>query len=259
MTNRRRHNHRLRANGTAGAALALAMGLASGTVAADEWQFSGTATSLEGEVLYDSRHQVVGECRQGLWHPTDHEVTYTESGDESPFATKSLTYLHSALRPSFEFRQPRFDEVMEVENVNDERLLIDWQTNEGGTENYRVPIEGLVVVDAGFDNLVRENWQTLLAGESVDFQFLAPTRGENYDFVLEPAEDDRITAPHVFRIRPTGFVLGFLVDPILLGYDDEGALTDYLGLTNVRKDRDNNYTAHVRYRHENTPDCALVR
>lgn len=226
---------------------------------ADEWNFSGKASSLEGEVLYESRHKIQGECRDGLWRPLEHDVQYLRSSEEEPFATKNLSYGISPLRPSFVFRQPRFDEVMEVENVEDQRLIIDWQTNEGGTENFRVPVDGRVVVDAGFDNLVRENWQTLQAGNSVEFRFLAPTRGENYDFVLEPAEDDRVTSPYVFRIRPTGFVLGFLVEPILLGYDDQGALSQYLGLTNVRKDRDDNYTAHIRYNHENTPDCALVK
>ncbi len=240
------------------AALLTAAVLGTGQASAAEWRFSGEARSLEGEYLYDSFHRVEGECRDGLWRPTAHEVRYTEGEQQEPFATKTLSYELSQLRPSFDFRQPRFDEVMKVENVEDQRLIIDWQTNEGGTENYRVPIEGLMVVDAGFDNLVRLNWQTLLAGDSVEFRFLAPTRGEAYDFVLEPAEDGRIQAPHVFRIRPTGFVLGFLVEPILLGYDDQGALTNYLGLTNVRKDSENNFTAHVRYGQEQIPDCPLV-
>lgn len=233
--------------------------LVASPVLAEEWQFRGEARSLEGEYLYDEQHRLQGECRDDLWHPTDHEVDYRQSGREQLLGTKRLTYEHSALRPSYTFRQPRFDEVMDVENVDDERLLIDWQTNEGGTENYTVAIDGLVVVDAGFDNLVRENWPTLIEGDSVDFQFLAPTRGETYDFVLEPATDERIDAPYVFRIRPTGFIIGFLVDPILLGYDERGALMDYLGLTNVRKDAENNYSAHVRYSHEKTPDCTMVR
>jgi hypothetical protein len=51
----------------------------------------------------------------------------------------------------------------------------------------------------------------------------------------------------------------FLVDPIVLGYDADGLLTDYLGLTNIRKDKDTNYTAHIRYAIEAIPECELTR
>jgi hypothetical protein len=113
-------------------------------------------------------------------------------------------------------------------------------------------------VDAGFDNFVRQNWQSVVAGEPVEFRFLGPTRGEHYGFVLERVENDRVNADHVVQIRPTGMVLRFLVDPIVLGYSNSGALSDYLGLTNIRKNQDENYTAHIRYKVNTTPDCELT-
>jgi hypothetical protein len=229
------------------------------TANAELWSFTGEAESLEGEPLYEEHHKVSGECRDGLWRPQTHEVRYVKPGTDNQFAYKTLDYSESVLRPGFEFMQPTFDEQMIVKNPDDQRLSIEWQTNEGGTETYSVPLSDKVVVDAGFDNLVRENWQQTTAGEPVDFQFLAPTRGEHYGFVLEPAEDDRIKAEMVRRIRPTGMVMRFLVDPILLGYDDRGALKQYLGLTNLRRNADTNYTANIRYQHNQMPGCKLVR
>jgi len=88
---------------------------------------------------------------------------------------------------------------------------------------------------------------------------VAPTRGDYYGFVLEPTGDSRIDAEHLVRIRPSSTLMRFLVDPILLGYNDAGLLTDYLGLTNIRKNEDNNYTAHIRYTIQAMPECELTR
>lgn len=223
------------------------------------WTFTGSATAQEEGREYQERHKMIGECRDGLFLPLEHHVEYVKEGTEDIFARKTLTYDESILRPSLDFRQPAFDERMQVKNVDDKTASIHWQTNEGGTETHEVELTDEVVVDSGFDNLVRTNWQRLTSGESVGFRFLAPTRGEHYDFVLEPAKDSRIDADVVLRIEPSGFVMGFLVEPILLGYSHDGTLTDYLGLTNLRKDRDNNYTAHIRYSHDDTPGCSFIR
>lgn len=240
------------------AALLLVCTLPLSAVAA-EMRFTGKATPLNGgDVLYEERHVVTGVCEGNLFRPSSHKVTYIRSNGET-FAEKTLSYDQSALRPTVDFRQPDFGEVMEIRNRNDTELEIKWQTPEGDTETSTVGVSRRLVADAGFDNLVRRHWPEVTSKERVEFAFLAPTRGKAYGFVLEPAQDDRIKAEHTVLIEPSGTLLSFLVDPILLGYNESGALTDYLGLTNIRKDKDTNYTAHIRYTAETTPDCELTR
>jgi hypothetical protein len=125
-------------------------------------------------------------------------------------------------------------------------------------ETFTVSFDERLVVDAGFDHLVRANWEKVTRGESVEFRFLGPTRGEHYGFVLEPTSNDQLNSDVVLRIRPTGLVLRFLVDPIVLGYNNDGALTEYLGLTNIRENANANFTAHIRYEVEQYPDCELT-
>ena len=240
-------------------AIAVAYCLVAVSATAAEVRFTGEATALDDRrVIYEERHVVEGECAAGRFQPGMQTVSYVRSGDRI-FAEKKLRYGESVLRPTVEFRQPDFDEVMTIDNMNDNRLQIEWQTPGGDTENYMVEVTEALVADAGFDHLVRERWPAVTSGETVEFNFLAPTRGKAYGFVLEPAEDDRISAAYTVRIKPSGTLLRFLVDPILLGYNEQGLLTDYLGLTNIRKDNDTNYTAHIRYRVETTPDCELTR
>ncbi|MDX1558573.1 MAG: hypothetical protein R3193_06690 [Marinobacter sp.] len=227
-------------------------------VLAQDFRFTGSATTDDGSVIYEERHSVDGTCEDGIFRPQQHEVTYHKPDSDEPFARKSLEYDASVLRPTVDFSQPTFDEKLEITYPEPETLLINWQTPRGDSERFEVAYTRDTVVDSGFDNFVRQNWESVLAGEPVEFRFLGPTRGEHYGFVLERVENDWVGADHVVQIRPTGMVLRFLVDPIVLGYSNSGALSDYLGLTNIRKNQDENYTAHIRYSVETSPDCELT-
>lgn len=231
---------------------------ASMPLLAQEYAFTGTATSLDGKALYEEHHTVDGTCQDGVFRPQEHRVDYRKPGADSAFAWKDLDYDASVIRPSVHFVQPDFDEVLKIRYRDSDTLIINWDTPSGGSDRFEVEYTNNTVVDSGFDNLVRENWQSVLAGKPVKFRFLAPTRGDHYGFVLEKTTSDEVEADHVMEIRPTGMVLGFLVDPIVLGYNDNGALTDYYGLTNIRKNQDNNYTAHIRYTVSTYPDCELT-
>lgn len=225
-----------------------------------EMRFTGTAKADDGAVIYTERHRVTGRCEGGQFRPLDHDVAYLRSDSDHPFATKDLSYDSSVIRPTVDFAQPNFNERLEIRYPQPQQLTIRWNTPGPGddTENFSVPFTDRTVVDAGFDNFVRQNWEAVLSGQSIEFRFLGPTRGEHYAFVLEPVENREIEAEHVLQIRPTGMVLRFLVDPIVLGYNENGALTDYLGLTNIRKNPDENYSAHIRYSVETYPDCELT-
>lgn len=239
--------------------LVAALALPTSTLAADI-RFVGTAKPVNGgDAIYQETHEVSGTCEQGRFTPEKHSVHYSRAGEEH-FATKFLSYAQSALRPSVEFTQPDFSEVVEIKNQDDRTLEIIWQTPSGSTDRSTLTVKPLLVADSGFDNLVRQNWTRVVQnGESVKFDMVAPTRGDYYGFILEPADDSRIDAEHLVRIQPSSTLLGFLVDPILLGYNADGLLTDYLGLTNIRKNQDANYTAHIRYTIEATPECELTR
>lgn len=222
------------------------------------FEFTGTAKQ-DGNVLYQEDHRVEGTCSEGVFAPVDHQVSYRnpESGDV--FASKSLSYNNSAFRPQVEFRQPSFGEALTVTYPQEQALNIVWQEPAGDTREFTVPFDQRLVVDSGFDYFVRANWEQIQQGESVEFRFLAPTRGEHYGFVLEPATSVKVDADLTVQIRPTSLLLRVLVDPIVLGYSSEGALTDYLGLTNIRQDAESNHIAHIRYQVARLPDCELTR
>lgn len=232
--------------------------LAAPTALGSMFEFTGTAKDDKDTLLYQELHQIEGHCAEGIFQPVKHSVRYLDNQREDAFASKALSYENATLRPTVQFSQPDYDEQLNIVYPDFTELQIEWRNPSGKIETHRVSFDDRLVVDAGFDNLVRANWGKLSQGESVAFRFLAPTRGEHYGFVLESTSNDQINADVTLRIRPTSLVLRWLVDPIVLGYNREGALTDYLGLTNIRKNADENYTAHIRYKVTNYPDCELT-
>lgn len=239
-------------------ALALLLLAVTGTGHGKTFEFAGEARAKNGGVLYTEHHKVEGECTQGRFRPLDHRVEYREPDGNDSFADKVLRYERSPLQPEVTFSQPRFDESLQISYPGNDLIEVDWQTPDGETRAFNVPLQGRAVVDAGFDNLVRQNWSMLQQGRSVEFRFLGPTRGELYGFIVEPSDHPDLDAYLEVAIRPTSTLLRFLVDPIQLGYNSQGALTHYLGLTNIRKNPDTNYQAHIRYDIASYPECELT-
>lgn len=218
--------------------------------------FTGEARSLDDDRLYYTEtHEQTGECRDGLWRPDTHEVTYRDPRGDI-IAHKSMDYSVSRQRPGFELDESRFDERMRVSNDRDRRVKIDWRSPQGEEKAFEADMPSDGVIDAGFSELVRQNWSKLTEdGDRVRISFLAPTRGEFYDFEVRPGDKDALDGEHVFRIRPRGWVSRWFVDDIFLGYDTEGRLTDYYGLTNIRESAEENHTAHIRYDFEHPAEC----
>lgn len=229
-------------------------------VTADVFEFTGSAVTPGGKPLYEEQHRVRGTCDNGVFEPSKHSVKYVREleQDNETFAEKELDYTVSDIRPTVNYQQPDFQETLKISYGDSGATNVVWQQPGGDIKRSRIDASDSLVVDAGFDNLVRQNWNKITNGESVRFQFLAPTRGTSYTFIVEPAQNKEVNADHVVQIRPDSVFLTFLVNPITLGYNDKGALTAYSGLTNVRETADQNYTATIRYAVSHYPECELI-
>lgn len=106
----------------------------------------------------------------------------------------------------------------------------------------RLPVEGLVVVDAGLDRLIVENWDALQAGQPLRIRLLAPSRLDFVDYsVFKLREGDLDGVPTItFTAEPTNILLRALTTPIritystvsrqMLVYEGSGSVRDAGGL-----------------------------
>ncbi|CCU73213.1 hypothetical protein [Thalassolituus oleivorans] len=207
--------------------------------------YEGEAYSLDDKVLlYREVHTLIIDNDM----PISREVDYIDP-DGKVIAHKTSTYKGTPTTPDFELTDFRDGYQESAETDNKKRIL-------SVKENTDSPVsiksldkpEYTTVVDAGFDEFVREQWQGLLAGKTESFSFAAPARLEYIDFRLIPINQDDTTLTVEMRLKSRW--IAWLLDPIQLTYDlTSQRLLRYKGLTNLRDDQGNGIKAEIVYRY----------
>ncbi|MFT6155050.1 MAG: hypothetical protein ACJA0E_001549 [Bermanella sp.] len=212
--------------------------------------FTGTAHDLKtGKLIYTEHHQIQLDSNGDRESGTVHYKNTTSD----LIATKSLDYDQTGFFPSFQFTDLRSDHLI---NVTLKGTNIDIELGlpaELELDSLDVLKNQVMIADAGFDVFMLKNWQDLIAGNRRVVEFLAPTRAIFVTFYIERTfiNNDRVG----FILAPDSFLIGLLVDPIMLEYDREtGRILSYKGLTNLekvngKKPSGDNYLAEITYQY----------
>ncbi|MFV8816482.1 hypothetical protein [Haliea sp. E17] len=170
-------------------------------------QAVGTAVDAEnGELRYREYHS----CEPGN---VDCSVEYREPGGEL-IARKQLDYSAAPSAPSLLFEDRRLGE----------RIAVD-------AENFP---EG-VVIDAGFDNFVREKWPVLAAGKPVTFRFLPAGRDSALAMLAWADEQADCPAERLcLNVRPKNWLVALVGGELQLVYSRAARrLLEYRGVSNI--------------------------
>lgn len=202
----------------------------------------GTAWSPDkSEVLYQEFHFAENP---ELDLPT--RVQY-RNPDGSLIAEKSMDYSLSMTAPAITQIDYRNAARIVTEFVPDARsaqVRVGFQAHDSNQyQQETLSYRDSMVVDAGFDPFVRNNWERMVSGRSVSAHFLVPSRLDTVRVSLSQTNSNNCNGVDVdmicFVIRPAGLlrVVGFLVDPIYIGYEqDSQRLMMFNGLSNLRDD-----------------------
>lgn len=233
-------------------ALALLLGI-GGEVLAQEVSadttyltYSGSAFDLDNEALvYTEVHYLAlaGErVRERL-------VLY-RCPNGAAFARKRVQDSPLPAVPQFELEDRRlnYSEGLKIDTDKVEVYVREPDETEVKREVLaKVPAD--LVADAGFDVLVRENWDSLVAGETVRFQFLVPSRLDYLGFKVSMIDQAQIDgkAARTFRLA-LGGVLGLVVSGIDVSYDATSrTILRFSGLSNVRDPEGENYVVRIDF------------
>jgi hypothetical protein len=209
--------------------------------------YDGTAFDKDdGQVLYRESHFLAmegGAVRERL-------VLY-RCADGTPFARKRVeNAFASPWLPEFDMVDARLGYregfsakgqtpevyVQEIGEDQPEREILD-----------QIPQD--LVGDAGFDGFVQDHWDELVAGETMHFKFLVPSRLDYMNFKVRQVREDRIDdrPVRVFRLA-LGGLLGLIVSGIDVSYDSQSRmLMRFEGLSNVRDADGDNYVARIDF------------
>jgi hypothetical protein len=196
--------------------------------------------ALSVPALAVERLLVVGEARS----LDDQELRYREyhhcsmdgrlcsvlykDGDGQVFARKQVDYSESLRSPS---------------------LLIE-DLREGSTLRIDGDFDSDLVVDAGFDNYVRQRWAELAEGETVRFPFLVV--GRDSPIKMKASRTERVACNDgalCLTVTLDAWLLSMLVSPIELVYDNEKRLTQYRGISNIRDAQGRSQNVRIEYRY----------
>lgn len=204
--------------------------------------FVGVGRSLDDHsVLFEERHEL---STDGQGRPERETVRYLTPEGEL-LAVKRMTYWEPA-RPAYRMEQMTRDRVESVQPASDgvringkEDGELDWP-------------DQAAVIDGGFHYYILEHFDTLEAGDTVEFQFLAPTRLTWTPLQIEPTGVDGRRLELTLRLQNP--LLNWILDPVHLVYDrNSRRLLEYRGLTNLPKPGKGYYRAHIVYRYSDDP------
>lgn len=203
-----------------------------------------------GQLLYREMHLVMPGPDAERW------VLY-RCTDGQAFARKHVRTREGPQVPNFAFEDGRNGFREGVRGASNKRTV--YLREAGGAETARtllVPANG--VIDAGFDEAVRTNWDVLMRGDAVRMQFLVPSRMRFYPVRVQRLGSLDWNGQRAERLRMRlDLWFGFAVPEVNLVYaHDERRLLEFAGTGNVRDRRGRN--PQVRIAFDRAPQAASL-
>lgn len=161
-------------------------------------------------------------------------VVYRCPGGE-PFARKVVQPSGAAAAPNFEFLDARDGYREGVRSRQGAREVFLQERAGSSLQSRPLPMRAGAVVDAGFDALVRQQWDRLGATDGVVVPFLLPSRFAFYPIRIAPLSREQ-PPDHERRFRMTlDHWLGFALKPIELRYSmRDRRLLEFRGVATIR-------------------------
>ena len=223
---------------------------------------SGPLFAVErANVVGDARDSQTGELlyREYYYYSADGDhwrVEYRSAENNELVVYKEVDFKAgpqgTKSQPNFTQQDIRFGETLSSRRQGDELLLSYSESSKDQPDQRNVAVKQPLVVDAGFDGFVRENWQSLQAGQAVSFYYAFPSRQQLVRLAIradsgDACQDD--TQRSCFQIKPASWVLTLFVAPINLVYDQQKRLLQFSGLSNIKGNDGQPQNVVIRYRY----------
>lgn len=221
------------------------------TQADENYVVAGSAYNLKtNELVYREFYTAIDENKSV-------RVDYV-TPDGRGFASKTLVYEGEPFQPSFSFEDTR-DKQFVGARFDGARLVLTQGMD--GARNEKVIMDNArTVIDAGFDAYIQLNWDKLVAGKRLKFDFAMPNRLSSVQLELRkitgsesPVYEAGFGSEWIyFRITPAKKFVSLFADPIHLAYDPNGKyLMRFYGRSNIDDDRGGPQDVRIEYEYTN--------
>jgi hypothetical protein len=180
----------------------------------------------------------------------DHKVIY-KNPEGQELAVKTLNYRSGLSTPSFIQKSFIYPQSLSV-SMQDKQLFFEYISVDDQLEKKQLKAKQPLVIDAGFDNYIRMNWDDLIVGNAVDFYFPAVARLSLFKLRLKGQEcsyasdDDQC-----FVINSANWFISLVLAPIELGYDKKTQkLSRFRGLANLTDEAGKGLEVDIKYNYQ---------
>ncbi|MBB88243.1 MAG: hypothetical protein CMP06_13255 [Xanthomonadales bacterium] len=227
----------------------------SPALAAEEREFIGYGYTLEGdEFRYIEHHR---QMLDNAGTVTAWKVDFWDASGEK-IAEKRFIPGNNPSVPGYDFKMLTTGYREGIENVDGPNIILYRQKpDEDSKTTKKLEPRSQACADSGFDQYVREHWDTLQSGERLKFQFIAAGRLSAYAFRAEKTGESSFEGQPAMDLKVAlDSVFGVFVDPLRLTYSlDSQQLLEYRGIGNMQNADGKVYPVRVSYYSE-TPSEA---
>jgi hypothetical protein len=181
--------------------------------------------SKRAKKVYDYEHST--EDKEGGVQEV--KGSFKDLKGELIFEEKALIKGSELIKDEIDQRQLK--QKATIEKAGNE-VVFTLTDSDGKTKTSKEKVKGSLVVPATFTAWVRENWDRLVKGETVEFRFAVWDRLETVGFEMTKVSEETVNEKKTFtfKMKASSFIIAALVDPILFTYSDKGErLLSYVG------------------------------
>ncbi|WP_163834630.1 hypothetical protein [Spartinivicinus ruber] len=194
--------------------------------------------------LYQEHHQF--NINQLTQVPITDTVKYYGPNDQL-LAKKTVNY-KLPKTPNIEFIDYRLN-YQQRSQVIDNTIIITEKVENKIITNTQTLLDKNTIVDAGFDSMIKLNWQPLTQDKNIKFRFIALFNGKSYGFVAKKIQQSEATVS--FHLALDNMLLRWIADPIEVTYNKQTKrLLRYQGISNLLKNPDENYVVDISYTYQ---------
>lgn len=173
---------------------------------------------------------------------------------DKPIAEKKINYQSNPAMPSIAQKDFRFGEIRQAALTNENVELHYQSSTQKKMGGAIIPIQKVDVIDAGFDNFVRDHWEELQSGKtlSVNFASMAHLKTLPLRISAQPLEKcinkaEKNASLFCFFVEIDNAILRMLLGNIKLTYDQQHRLHEFNGIVNILGEDQENQKAVIRY------------
>ena len=195
-----------------------------------------------GAFLYSETHREVQEDGRVVTNT----VSYRDDAGKV-FAEKHIDFQRSLTMPDFHLVNAENGHVEGARGA-DEQLNVHFrQFSDSDVRSASVETPQNGIIDAGFDRFIELHWDSLVAGDVIEREFLIPSQLDFYTFEVERAKTESLD-DFAFELRIKSMFLQVFVQPVLVHYDSRTrSLLRYEGISNIRDREGENFDVRIEF------------